>query len=772
MSTAVELSQRKPLRRIAFNTAQVALSLAAGLQLMRLTGASAELWSPAGPGIRWLLAATGVGVVAVLVNGLLTAVVFSLSQQISMWVVVRDTLKADGVMDLLLLALAPVLTGVGVRSFVLLPLLVVVVVGVYQSSKVGLAHRHEATHDLLTGLPNRRFFVEQAALTLDVARARGRTPAVLLIDLDGFKEINDRLGHAVGDLTLREVAVRLLKHRRSTDIVARLGGDEFAILLGGDIDPESAERVATSLLHSLREPLELDGVPVAIDGSVGMAFFPSHGEDLATLLQHADAAMYRAKSAHLGLQTYDDSRDRHGPTRMGLIGELRDALANDELLLVYQPEIDLTTGLVCGVEALVRWQHPTRGLLMPDQFVPAVEQTELVDELTERVLRLAAAQAARWRAEGLDLRVAINTSARNLLQIRFPRLVSDVLEEWSLPASALELEITENTVTNDPVRTETVLGELRRLGVSVAVDDFGTGYSSLVHLRNLPIDRIKIDRSFVRGVLTNRGRPGDRALHHRPGGQPRPRHGGRGRGGRRRARAPARARLPARAGLPHRPSRPARGRGARRGRTSGRGRRALGGVVVILPVAVLVVLATVPLFGGRLSRLADLRARAVWAALAAIVLQFAIIKIADRVLPHVVASGLHLVVSYALAAWFVVANLRIRGLWIVALGGALNVAAIAANDGVMPATPEAARRAGLVVAEGFANSQATADAHLWWLGDAFAIPASWPLSNVFSVGDVILVIGFGVVLHRACGSRLRRRPDAEVPPQPVHHSPN
>ncbi len=190
---------------------------------------------------------------------------------------------------------------------------------------------------------------------------------------------------------------------------------------------------------------------------------------------------------------------------------------------------------------------------------------------------------------------------------------------------------------------------------------------------------------------------------------------------------------------------------------------------MILPVAVLVMLASVPLFGGRLSRLGDLRAGAVWAALAAIMLQVVVLKVLERALPHAVASGLHLA-SYALAAWFVVANLRIRGLWIVALGGALNLAAIAANDGVMPATPSAARRAGLVVADGFANSQATPGAHLWWLGDAFAIPASWPLSNVYSVGDVLLVIGLGVVVHRACGSRLRRR-GASVPPA-AHQSPN
>ncbi len=504
-SSVVELWARKPLNRVLFNTSQVTLSLTGGAAVMSLTRAGAALWSPGGPGVLWLAGSALAGVVAVGLNGVFLAVVLALSQRVPVQTLLKATITADGVMGLLLVGLAPVLTGVAARVVILVPLLLLVVIGVYQSAKVGLEHRHEATHDLLTGLPNRRLFFEQGAVTLNAAKGHDRDLAVMLVDLDGFKGINDRLGHAVGDLVLREVGVRLLKHRRSTDIVARLGGDEFALLFGGIADLEAAERLAASVRHSLSEPLQVDGVPVAVDGSVGLAMYPDHGEDIDTLLAHADAAMYRAKSGRLGLQTYDSDRDRYGPTRLGLLGELREAIENDELVLAYQPKVDLRTGAVRGVEALVRWNHPQRGMLMPDTFIPAAEQTELVDELTERVLRLAAAQAVQWRGQGIDLIVAVNTSARNLVQMKFPDVVRRVLAEHRLPADRIELEITENTVTNDPARTEVVLAKLKALGVGLSVDDFGTGYSSLAHLRNLPIDHIKIDRSFVRGLVANRG---------------------------------------------------------------------------------------------------------------------------------------------------------------------------------------------------------------------------------------------------------------------------
>jgi diguanylate cyclase (GGDEF)-like protein len=504
VSLVLELSRHKPLVRVLFNIAQITISLAAGASLMQLAGAKADLWNMRGPGVVWLLASASAGLLAVAANGVLTSIVLALSQQVSMRDVVRSTIQANAVMDLLLVMLAPVLTAIAAQSFMLVPLLLFVVVGVYQSARVGLVHRHEATHDLLTGLPNRRLFFEQSALTLDSARVSGRSAAILLIDLDGFKEINDRLGHATGDETLRVVAARLLRHRRATDVVARLGGDEFVVLLGG-VDAEAAERVAWSILYDLKEPFEHDGIPLQVSGSVGLALFPTDGEDTDTVLGHADAAMYRAKSAELGVQVYQNDRDRNGPRRLGLISELREAIASDQLFLVYQPQIDIATGALCGVESLVRWQHPTRGLLQPDHFIPTVEHTELIDEMTEKVVRLAVAQAAVWSENGLSLRLGINASARNLLQRSFPNVVGDIAKEFGVPLNQLEIEITENTLTNDPDRTLSVVNGLRNLGVTISIDDFGTGYSSLAHLRSLPIDRIKIDRSFVGGMLTNSG---------------------------------------------------------------------------------------------------------------------------------------------------------------------------------------------------------------------------------------------------------------------------
>jgi diguanylate cyclase len=508
VSLVIELSRHKPLLRVLFNTAQITISIAAGESLMQLSGAKADLWNMGGPGVVWLIASASAGLLAVAANGVLTSIVLALSQQVSMRDVVRSTIEANAVMDLLLVVLAPVLTAIAARSFMLVPLLLFVVVGVYQSARVGLVHRHEATHDLLTGLPNRRLFLEQSALTLDSARVSGRSASILLIDLDGFKEINDRLGHATGDETLRVVAARLLRHRRATDVVARLGGDEFVVLLGG-ADAESAERVAWSILYDLKEPFEHNGIPLTVSGSIGLALFPTDGDDTDTVLGHADAAMYRAKSAELGVQVYHNDRDRNGPRRLGLISELREAIASDQLFLVYQPQIDIATGALCGVESLVRWQHPTRGLLQPDHFIPTVEHTELIDEMTERVVRLAVAQAAAWLSTGLDLRVGINASARNLLQRSFPGVVRDIAHEFGVSPDQLEIEITENTLTNDPERTLSVVKGLRSLGVTISIDDFGTGYSSLAHLRSLPIDRIKIDRSFVGGMLTN---PGDLAI--------------------------------------------------------------------------------------------------------------------------------------------------------------------------------------------------------------------------------------------------------------------
>jgi diguanylate cyclase (GGDEF)-like protein len=500
-----ELAQRKRPQAVAFNIATSCIGVSSAAAIAQAVGGREELWSAKGPGVRWIVGAVVAGFACLVVTYLLTFVAVALSQRVSVVAVLRDAPNIAVAMDLLLFLIAPLFTFVAVRGPALLPLSLLIVLGVYKSAQVGVGHRHEATHDLLTGLPNRRLFLEQAALAITASERRGRHVAVLLFDLNDFKEINDRLGHAVGDLALREVAARLAATRRSGDLVSRIGGDEFAVLVNGPVDVDAAEAMAAMMLAELRRPLDVSGVPLAVGASVGLSIYPEHGEDVDTLLAQADAAMYQAKLAKGGLQTYDDARDRYGPTRLGLLGELRAALDRGELYLVYQPKIDLRSGEVSGVEALLRWQHPQRGVLLPDHFMPAAEQTELMDDVTEHVLRLAVGQAASWRDRGIDVPVAVNTSIRNLAQLKFPEVVRGVLAMHDLPAERLELEITENTVTNDPVRAEVVLGKLKQLGVRLSVDDFGTGYSSLAHLRTLPIDRIKIDRTFVHGLVGNHG---------------------------------------------------------------------------------------------------------------------------------------------------------------------------------------------------------------------------------------------------------------------------
>ena len=499
-----EVASRKKIDKIAFNVAMQVISMLVAAGVLAVVTNHHGILKGAGPvGIRWVAGACAAGLSALFTSSVLTFVVVALAQQVSVEAALRDAPSLGLAMDLLLFGLAPLFTFVAVRGPVLVPLMLIVVVGVYRSAQVGVTHRYEAMHDLVTGLPNRRLFFEQSRRAITAADRRSRHLAVLLIDLNDFKEINDRLGHAVGDLSLREVAARFSAHRGHADFVARIGGDEFAVLVGGVPDVDAAEALAGRMLDDLRRPLDVGGVPVAVDASVGLSLYPEHGEDIDTLLAHADAAMYQAKLAKRGVQTYDDTRDRNGPTRFGLLTELRAAVDRHELFLVYQPKIDLVSGAVSGVEALVRWRHPDRGILLPDHFMPAAEQTELMDDITERVLRDAVAQAASWRDRGIDVPVAVNTSIRNLAQLKFPEVVRQVLLDYDLPPERLELEITENTVTNDPVRAEVVLGRLKQLGVRLSVDDFGTGYSSLAHLRTLPIDRVKIDKSFVHGLVAN-----------------------------------------------------------------------------------------------------------------------------------------------------------------------------------------------------------------------------------------------------------------------------
>jgi diguanylate cyclase (GGDEF)-like protein len=364
--------------------------------------------------------------------------------------------------------------------------------------------RRQAHTDELTGLGNRRLLQDRLGAAL-AARQEGEGLALLLVDLDRFKEINDSLGHHVGDELLRQLGPRFGRGLRSGDVLARLGGDEFALLLGPGGDASFATTVAQRILAHLEEPFRLEGVDLHIDASVGIALAPEHASDFTGLLQRADVAMYQAKHQGTGWELYDPERDHHSRDRLETIEQLRAAVQQGQLVLHYQPKIDLRSGRVVGVEALVRWNHPERGLVYPDQFLLIAEQTGLMRPLTLAVLEMALGQCRAWRDEGLELSVAVNLSVTSLLDTRLPHDVERLLSGAGLRASALELEITENILMADPVRARNVVTELRELGIQVSIDDYGTGYSSLSYLRELPVDELKLDRSFVMHLAGNPG---------------------------------------------------------------------------------------------------------------------------------------------------------------------------------------------------------------------------------------------------------------------------
>jgi len=356
-----------------------------------------------------------------------------------------------------------------------------------------------ATHDPLTGLPNRALLEDRLGRATATSRRDGRPAALLALDLDGFKDVNDTLGHEAGDDLLRQVAGRLRGALRASDTAARPGGDEFAALLP-DTDEAGALAVARALGAALEPAFRVAGRRVHIRASVGVALAPAHGDDPATLLRHADVALYAAKRGHLAHAVYTSEEDAHSPDRLALAGDLRAAIAGGDLTLHYQPKLDLATGRVRGVEALVRWTHPTLGPLPPDQFIPLAERTGLIGALTRWALGAALRQCRAWRDAGLDLTVAVNLSMWDLRDAGLPDTVAALLRAHGVPPACLRLELTESAVMGDAARALEVLARLRTLGARLAVDDFGTGYSSLAYLTRLPVDELKIDRSFVRDL--------------------------------------------------------------------------------------------------------------------------------------------------------------------------------------------------------------------------------------------------------------------------------
>jgi diguanylate cyclase (GGDEF)-like protein len=357
-----------------------------------------------------------------------------------------------------------------------------------------------ALHDVLTALPNRALFHASVRQAIALAARERRSFSVVLMDLNRFKEVNDTLGHHNGDLLLKEIAQRLRGGLRESDLVARLGGDEFAILLP-DVDGDDAGAVAAQkILRSLEAPFELQEVKLDVGASLGIAVYPRDGVDADTLLQRADVAMYLAKESHSGFEMYSNERDSYSPDRLSLGAELRSAIENEELSLVFQPKVNLKTGLVDGFEALARWHHPRHGFVPPNEFIPLAEGTGLIKPMTTFVLSAALSRCAWLEEQGHHAKVSVNVSARSLLDCNFPTEVSRLLRRWGVNAASLGLEITESSIMADPDRSRDVLSELSEMGVSLSIDDFGTGYSSLSHLKRLPVDEIKIDRAFVMGM--------------------------------------------------------------------------------------------------------------------------------------------------------------------------------------------------------------------------------------------------------------------------------
>jgi diguanylate cyclase (GGDEF)-like protein len=363
--------------------------------------------------------------------------------------------------------------------------------------------------DSLTGLPNRRMLRERLDRSVAAARRDGTGVGLMLLDVDRFKDINDSLGHDRGDVLLEQVARRLEAGLREGDIVARLGGDEFAVLLPGIGSVEDARRLAERVRGVFARPFDLGEIELHVESSIGLACLPEHAEDASSLMRKADVAMYTAKAHRLGVAVYSPDEDDSSPARLVLLGDLHRALERpDEMQMHYQPKIDLGTGLTVGVEALMRWNHPTRGTLGPNLFIPLAEQTGLINTLTRFALVTAIQQVARWRDAGEALPVAVNLSAHNVTSPTVAELIEQLLATYEVPASLLQVEITETALVSDPSRIVPVLERLEAIGVGVAIDDFGIGNTSISQLRDLPVSQLKIDRLFVQDLAAGGGRPG------------------------------------------------------------------------------------------------------------------------------------------------------------------------------------------------------------------------------------------------------------------------
>jgi diguanylate cyclase (GGDEF)-like protein len=500
------LGKRKALHRAGFNAAAATLGLAAaglifhGLGYRMPTARDHYLRLVRGSDLGIIL----LGALACFaVTYLLITIAIALHAREPVLATLAKLLPYEGVVSLVLYATAPLVAVViGTGSALLLLLFAFPLIAIHVNAAVSVQREHQAHHDELTGLPNRKLLMLKLDAALAQAGTSGAKVGFLLLDLDrGLKEVNDTLGHAVGDRLLRLVAHRLTHSIRPGDLVARLGGDEFAVLLPAVKEASAAREVAARLRAAVAEPIRLEGMSFVIEVSIGIAMFPDDAVGDELLIQRADVAMYLAKQRRSGVERYAAELDRNSPTRLALFGELRRGLDRGGLELHYQPKVFLADRRPAGMEALVRWQHPVRGMLTPDDFIPVVQQSYLMREVTAFVVETAVAQAALWRQSGHDIQVSVNLCGRDLLDSGLADLVEKSLRQHNVPPYGLLLEIDERVLTSEPAHAVATAEALADIGVGLSLDDFGTGYSSLVRLKRLPVSEVKVDSSFVSRLL-------------------------------------------------------------------------------------------------------------------------------------------------------------------------------------------------------------------------------------------------------------------------------
>jgi diguanylate cyclase (GGDEF)-like protein len=499
-SALTDLIDRKRPTRAAFNVAQYVLSIAAAGGVLVVAGVLPHHSAFSAADVPAILCAGGVFFIA---NTGLVAGAIALTTGTRLRDQISSELMRQAATEGILLGLAPLAVLALDSAPVLLPLLALPMIAVQRAGRQALIAERLALHDALTGLPNRVLFRTRTQHAIHVA-GRARTGvAVMLLDLDRFKEINDTLGHHYGDEVLRQVGERLSGLLGEEDTVARLGGDEFAILLRSVETPAAGVAVAAAVRRAIAEHFDVAGVRLELGASVGIASYPEHGQDVDVLMQRADVAMYQAKEGRTGVERYVPELDGNSVQRLALAGDLRTALEREEFVLHYQPKVDLRTNAVTGAEVLLRWAHPVHGWLPPDEFIPLAEHTGLIVPLTNYVFDHALRQMGAWRAQGLDVGVAVNLSARTLIERDLPDRIEAMCQRWAVPTSQLVLEITESMVVADPARALPILARLHELGVEISVDDFGTGFSSMDYLKRLPVKEVKIDRSFVTSMVTD-----------------------------------------------------------------------------------------------------------------------------------------------------------------------------------------------------------------------------------------------------------------------------